>query len=55
LRGHGDLEGVIRTVKEDLLWVRCLDTIEELRLALLELQHLCDQARIVEFGLGLAG
>ena len=36
--GHGVAERFLRTVKENLLWVRSFDTIEELRLALLEFQ-----------------
>ena len=34
--GNGVAERFIRTLKENLLWVRSFDTIEELRLALLE-------------------
>ena len=37
--GHGVAERFLRTVKENLLWVRSFDTIEELRLALLEFQR----------------
>ena len=33
--GNGVAERFIRTLKENLLWVRSFDTIEELRLALL--------------------
>jgi len=34
--GNGVAERFIRTIKEQLLWVRTFDTVEELRLALLE-------------------
>ena len=34
--GNGVAERFIRTLKENLLWVRSFETIEELRLALLE-------------------
>ena len=34
--GNGVAERFIRTLKENLLWVRTFDTIEELRAALLE-------------------
>ena len=37
--GNGCVERFIRTLKENLLWVRRFATIEELRLALLEFQH----------------
>ena len=37
--GNGVAERFIRTLKENLLWVRSFDTIEELRLALLEFQR----------------
>ena len=34
--GNGVAERFIRTLKENLLWVRTFDTIEELRAALVE-------------------
>ena len=37
--GNGVAERFIRTLKENLLWVRSFETIEELRLALLEFQR----------------
>jgi transposase InsO family protein len=37
--GNGVAERFIRTLKEQLLWVRTFDTVEELRLALLEFQE----------------
>ena len=36
--GNGVAERFIRTLKEQLLWVRTFETVEELRLALLEFQ-----------------
>ena len=47
--GNGCAERFIRTLKEQLLWVRTFDTVEELRLALLEFkarynrQWLCER------------
>ena len=46
--GNGCAERFIRTLKENLLWVRRFDTIEELRLALLEFQRLYNRTWIVE-------
>ena len=37
--GNGGAERFLRTLKENLLWVRSFETIEELRLALLEFQR----------------
>ena len=37
--GNGVAERFIRTLKENLLWVRSFDTIEALRLALLEFKR----------------
>ena len=37
--GNGVAERFIRTLKENLLWVQSFDTIEELRLALLEFKR----------------
>jgi transposase InsO family protein len=37
--GNGCAERLIRTLKENLLWVRDFNTVEELRLALLEFRH----------------
>jgi putative transposase len=37
--GNGVAERFIRTLKEQLLWVRTFETVEELRLALLEFQE----------------
>jgi transposase InsO family protein len=38
-QGNGCAERFIRLLKENLLWVRSFETIEELRLALLEFKH----------------
>jgi putative transposase len=46
--GNGCAERFIRTLKENLLWVRRFGTIEELRLALLEFQRTYNQTWIVE-------
>jgi transposase InsO family protein len=46
--GNGCVERFIRTLKENLLWVRRFDTIEELRLALLEFQRTYNPTWIVE-------
>ena len=46
--GNGCVERFIRTLKENLLWVRRFATIEELRLALLEFQRTYNQTWIVE-------
>ena len=37
--GNGVAERFIRTLKEQLLWVQTFDTVEELRLALLEFKE----------------
>ena len=37
--GNGVAERFIRTVKEQLLWVRMFDTVEELRVAVLEFKE----------------
>src|SRR5437667_1918743 len=37
--GNGVAERFIRTLKEQLLWVRTFETVEELRLALLEFKE----------------
>ena len=46
--GNGCAERFIRTLKENLLWVRRFDTIEELRLALDAFKHTYNQTWIVE-------
>jgi putative transposase len=46
--GNGCAERFIRTLKENLLWVRRFDTVEELRQALLEFRRCYNQSWIVE-------
>src|SRR3954452_16543248 len=46
--GNGCAERFIRVLKENLLWVRRFDTVEELRLALLAFQQTYNQSWIVE-------
>ena len=46
--GNGCAERFIRTLKENLLWIRRFDTIEELRTALLEFQETYNSQWIVQ-------
>ncbi len=46
--GNGCAERFIRVLKENLLWVRRFDTVEELRLALLAFRQTYNQSWIVE-------
>jgi putative transposase len=46
--GNGCAERFIRTLKENLLWVRRFDTVEELRQALLQFRRCDNQSWIVE-------
>jgi putative transposase len=46
--GNGCAERFIRTLKENLLWVRWFDTIEELRLALLDFQQTYNETWIIQ-------
>jgi putative transposase len=46
--GNGCVERFIRTLKENLLWVRRFDTIEDLRLALHAFKDTCNRTWIVE-------
>ena len=46
--GNGVAERFIRTLKEQLLWVRTFDTVEELRLALLEFKERYNRAWLCE-------
>ena len=46
--GNGCAERFIRTLKENLLWVRRFDTIEELRLALHQFKDIYNRTWIVE-------
>jgi len=46
--GNGCAERFIRTLKENLLWVRSFDTIEELRQALLEFRQTYNTSWLIE-------
>ena len=46
--GNGCAERFIRTLKEDLLWVRHFETIEEPRQALLEFRDTYNNAGLIE-------
>lgn len=46
--GNGCAERFIRTLKENLLWVRWFDTIEDLRQALLEFQSTYNEQWLIE-------
>jgi transposase InsO family protein len=46
--GNGCVERFIRTLKEQLLWVRSFETVEELRLALLEFKERYNGEWLVE-------
>ena len=46
-QGNGCAERFIRTLKENLLWVRTFETVEELRLALLDFQRLYNQQWLI--------
>src|SRR4051812_23863858 len=46
--GHGCAERFIRTLKENLLWVRHFATVEELRLALIAFKRTYNQTWIIE-------
>ena len=46
--GNGVAERFIRTLKEQLLWVRRFQTVEELRLALHDWLHLYNEQWLVE-------
>ena len=46
--GNGCAERFIRTLKENLLWVRYFHTIEELRLALLQFRDTYNQEWLIE-------
>ena len=47
-QGNGCAERFIRTLKENLLWVRYFRTVEELRLALLDFQHQYNHQWLIE-------
>jgi putative transposase len=46
--GNGCAERFIRTLKENLLWVRHFDTVEELRRALLEFRKVYNTTWLIE-------
>ena len=46
--GNGCAERIIRTLKEQLLWVKSFDTIEDLRVALLDWQKLYNEQWMIE-------
>jgi len=46
--GNGCAERFIRTLKENLLWVRSFDTVEELRVALLEFRETYNAKWLIE-------
>jgi transposase InsO family protein len=46
--GNGCAERFIRTLKENLLWVRTFETVEDLRLALLDFKRLYNEQWILE-------
>jgi putative transposase len=47
-QGNGCAERFIRTLKENLLWIRRFDTVEELRLALIAFKRTYNQSWIIE-------
>ena len=46
--GNGCAERFIRTLKENLLWVRSFDTVEELRVALLDFRETYNRSWLIE-------
>ena len=46
--GNGCAERFIRTLKENLLWIRTFDTIEELRLALLAFRDIYNTTWLIQ-------
>ena len=48
LAGNGCAERFIRTLKENLLWVRTFDTVEELRQALLGFREIYNTIWLIE-------
>jgi transposase InsO family protein len=46
--GNGCAERFIRVLKENLLWIRRFDTVEELRLALIAFRQTYNQSWIIE-------
>ena len=46
--GNGCVERFIRTLKENLLWIRTFETVEELRLAALEFKETYNNKWIIQ-------
>lgn len=46
--GNGCAERFIRTLKENLLWVRTFETVEDLRVALLEFRETYNTTWLIE-------
>ena len=46
--GNGCAERFIRTLKENLLWIRTFDTVEDLRRALLEFRETYNTTWLIE-------
>ena len=46
--GNGCAERFIRTLKENLLWVRTSDTVEQLRQALLEFRRIYNSTWLIQ-------
>jgi transposase InsO family protein len=46
--GNGCAERFIRTLKENLLWIRTFETVEELRLAVLEFKETYNNKWIIQ-------
>jgi transposase InsO family protein len=46
--GNGCAERFIRTLKENLLWVRTFDSVEDLRVALLEFREIYNTTWLIE-------
>jgi transposase InsO family protein len=46
--GNGCAERFIRTLKENLLWIRIFDTVEQLRLALLEFREIYNTTWLIQ-------
>jgi transposase InsO family protein len=47
LQGNGCAERFIRTLKENLLWVRTFETVEQLRLAVLKFKKTYNEQWII--------
>jgi transposase InsO family protein len=46
--GNGCAERFIRTLKENLLWIRTFDTVEQLRLALLDFRKIYNTTWLIQ-------